>query len=64
MAQQLRVPTTLAEDLGSILSALMTTHNHLVTPVPGDLLLSSGFHRLLCACRTHTLTQSNTGTLK
>lgn len=29
MAQQLRVPATLAEDLGSILSALMTAHNHL-----------------------------------
>lgn len=44
MAQRLRECTVLPEDSSLIPSNHMEAHNHFLTPVPEDLLPSSGLH--------------------
>lgn len=41
MAQGFKAPAPLAEALGSVPNARMTTHSCLATPLPGDLMSSS-----------------------
>ncbi|EDL15853.1 mCG1050992 [Mus musculus] len=44
MAQQLRA-FVLSKNLGSIPSTPTVTHNHQITPVPGDSTLYSDLHK-------------------
>jgi hypothetical protein len=44
MAQHLKMSAALAEALGLVTSAHSTVHNHVLIPVPEDLMPSSGLH--------------------